>query len=83
LWGFIALAHVAHTPVALARGVQILNIAALGLLFGFCWWAMPAGPDRRLWLWGIALAGISPLAIVFSRKLWAQDLLPMVCVGLI
>ena len=84
IWCFIAIAYVAHTPVEMVRAVQILNIAALWVLFGFCRWAIP-GPsqEQRLWLWGITLAGVSPLAIVFSRKIWAQDILPIVCVGLI
>jgi hypothetical protein len=84
VWGFVALAYVAKTPVAMVRGVQLLNILALWLIFGFCYWRLAEKPQERgMWLWGIALAAVSPLAILFSRKIWAQDLLPIFCVVLL
>jgi hypothetical protein len=81
VWGFIALAYIAKTPVAMVRGVQWLNVLALWVMFGFCYWQLAyQRHERTLWLWGLTLAAVSPLAILFSRKIWAQDLLPIFCV---
>jgi hypothetical protein len=53
-------------------------------MFGFCYWQLRyQRHERTLWLWGLALAAVSPLAILFSRKIWAQDLLPIFCVPLL
>lgn len=83
VWCFIVITAIAPTPIAMVQGVQVLNVLALWLTLGFTLWQIPADrPDRQIWLRGLALASVSPLAIVFSRKLWAQDLLPIFCVGL-
>lgn len=81
VWLFILLAYVAETPVAMVRWVQGINIAVLWGLFGFFYWQWPQ--ERQNWLWGIALAAVSPLAILFSRKLWTIDLLPLFCAAIL
>lgn len=77
VWVFAALAHLAKTPLALVRWVQGLNILALWLALAWAHWQLPEGRGRQIGLKGIALAAVSPLAILFSRKIWAQDLLPI------
>lgn len=77
VWVFAALAPLAKTPLALVRWVQGLNILAIWLAFAWAHWQLPEGRGRGIWLNGIALTAVSPLAILFSRKIWAQDLLPI------
>ena len=76
LWPFAIFARVLHDPVAMAQAVQVVNVLAL---WGFALWVGRTWPtaDRSLGLWGVALFAVSPLPILFARKLWAQDLLPM------
>jgi hypothetical protein len=79
VWLFILMAKVAHSPIAMVLCVQSLNVLALWMLFAFVCFQIPI--ERRApWLWGLMLASISPLPILFSRKLWAQCLLPPFCV---
>ncbi len=82
-WCFILLAYLAETPIALVRWVQGLNIAVLWGLFGFFYWQLQGQLERSTWLWGITLAAVSPIAILFSRKLWTTDLLPLFCAAII
>lgn len=77
VWVFIALAYVAKTPVEMVRWVQWINIVTLWGLFGFFGWQLPEAKLRSPWLWGVVLAAVSPLAILFSRKLWTIDVLPL------
>ena len=76
IWPFAALAHVFHDPVALAQAVQGLNVLAL---WGFALWVIATWQrqDQDLGLWGVALFAVSPLPVLFARKIWAQDLLPV------
>jgi hypothetical protein len=75
IWLFILIAHLAKTPVAMVIAVQILNVLALWGLFCFIRVKVPE-EEREPWLWGLILVSVSPLPILFSRKIWAQDLLP-------
>ena len=63
------------TPTQLVRGVMVLNILALVALVVFAIRVVPAR-QREPWLWASALVAVSPLAILFSRKLWIQSVLP-------
>lgn len=74
-WLFIAIAYVAASPVAMVIAVQVLNVLTLWGLYAFIAFAMPERA-RQPWLWGLILVSVSPLPIMFSRKIWAQDLLP-------
>ncbi|HVX63689.1 MAG TPA: hypothetical protein VHC19_23910 [Pirellulales bacterium] len=78
VWVFMALARLfhAHDPVSLARVVQALSIAAIGLQVLFAWrWAPRA--DREAWLWSAALLSVNPLAVLFHRKIWPPSVLPI------
>jgi hypothetical protein len=83
VWIFIVLAYLTKAPVEMVRWVQGLNIVVLWGLFGFCYWQLRGKPEQWPWLWGITLAAVSPLAILFSRKLWTIDILPLFCAVLI
>ena len=77
VWIFVTLDHGfgLHTPTALARAVMLVNVAALALLVVFATRCV-ARPERERWLWATALTAVNPALIVFSRKIWAQSVLP-------
>jgi hypothetical protein len=77
VWSFIAMAHAAPNPVALVRWVQGLNIAAILLFVGFICRSVPR-IQQPTWLWGLAIASVNPVAMIFSRKIGTQDILPFV-----
>lgn len=76
MWIFGLIAKITQDPVEMVRIIILSNVLAL---FGFLFFAIKIlkGIDREIWLWGLALAAISPMAVIFSRKLWAQDILPI------
>jgi len=76
VWPFALMAYVARTPQALTQGVMILNVVAL---LGFVLWVRRAWPpsSRSLGYWAVALMAVSPFGVLYSRKLWAPDLLPL------
>lgn len=74
---FAAFALFTKDPVTMNKLVQLVNVLALCCFLFFILLKIK-GPEREVWLWGIALAAVSPLAVLFSRKIWAQDMLPMV-----
>ena len=79
---FAFIATFTNDPVSMARAVQHINVIAILLFLLFIVIKVPA-EEKRIWFWGIALACVSPLAVLFSRKIWAQDLLPLFCFLLI
>lgn len=83
VWIFAGLAKLtgATTPVGLSRAVQVLNCLALGALAVFA--LHFAGAERRTWLWALNLAALSPTGILLQRKIWAQSVLPLLCVLLL
>jgi hypothetical protein len=80
VWVFSALARIfdARSPVDLARGVEVANIIALLVMLWFALAVVPS-QEREAWLWATALAALCPAAILYDRKIWAQSVLPVVC----
>ena len=75
---FSAMAYFIHTPTGIATVVQWLNVISILCFLVFI--AVKIEKEQRdIWLWGLALAAVSPLAVLFSRKIWAQDVLPIFC----
>ena len=76
LGAFALIASFTNDPLSMNRVIQIINIIAI---LGFLWFALTKikEGERQVWLYGIALAAVSPLAVLFARKIWAQDLLPL------
>jgi hypothetical protein len=74
VWVFAAMGRLAHSPTSMARGIVLLNM--IGLI-GFAAAVRTCLPalEREPWLWGLALAAVSPFAIRMSRKLWPQSIL--------
>ncbi|HET6335362.1 MAG TPA: hypothetical protein VFG30_19185 [Polyangiales bacterium] len=79
IWPFALLAHIARTPISMTFAVMLLNVVAL---WGFALWVHKTWPaeTRERGMWGIALFAVSPLPVLFARKIWAQDLLPVLLV---
>jgi hypothetical protein len=59
--------------------VQLLNILGL-LVLAFFSLHILLEPERISWCWATAFAAVNPFAILFQRKIWAQDTLPFFCV---
>ena len=75
VWIFSLMAIIAKTPPQMVRIIQLMNI--LSILFFYLFIISHIKKERQApWLWGLGLFCISPLAILFSRKIWAQDILP-------
>ncbi len=75
VWVFAGLSLVSNSPVAMAAWVAILNILALIFFLILVMLRLPED-EKANWLWAIAFTAISVLPILFSRKIWAQCLLP-------
>jgi hypothetical protein len=75
VWPFVLFAHLSSTPLGMTMWVIALNVATV-LLWMFWWLRRPQLKDRELWAWGLCLYFINPLAVVYSRKIWAQDIVP-------
>lgn len=73
---FALIAEFTSNPLQMNLVVQVVNIVAILCFLFFALYKIDE-KERSVWLWGIALAAVSPLAVLFSRKIWAQDLLPM------
>ncbi len=73
---FSAMAYFVHTPTGMATIVQWINVISILCFLLFIIFNVERG-QRDVWLWGLALASVSPLAVIFSRKIWAQDVLPI------
>lgn len=78
VWWFAMIAIFAHDPISMVRWVQSLNILTIWLFFFFVFWQI-VPQERKPWLWGLAIASVNPLAVVFSRKIWIPDLLAPFC----
>jgi hypothetical protein len=78
VWVFSLMGYFIETPLGMARGVQILNVTAL---LGFIFFAKKSlkGKEQQQWYWALALLAANPLYLLFSRKIWAQDVLPIFC----
>jgi len=74
---FAVIAAFTTDPVAMNQVVQLLNVIAI-LCFLLFVYLKVGKQEKEIWLAGIALAAISPLAVLFSRKIWAQDILPII-----
>lgn len=78
LWIMAALAQGfgLDTPTSFVRAIQVGAILALVVLFLFARQRL-SGAERQQWYWGGALASVNFTAVLFSRKLWPVELLPI------
>lgn len=79
VWPFALLAYLTTDPSSMNFAVALLNVAAL---WGFALWVRHTWSERErtLGLWGVALFAVSPMPVLFARKIWAQDVLPVLLV---
>ncbi len=80
LWIFIALGKLfgISTPVGLNHVVMGLHIRALLFVLGFAYRVVDE-KERPLWLWGLVITALNPIAVMYHRKIWAQSVLPFFC----
>ena len=78
VWVFSMIGYFVETPLGMGRGVQVLSIMTL---VGFVIFTRKSlkGEQQQQWYWALALLAVNPLYIIFSRKIWAQDVLPIFC----
>src|SRR5262245_25731095 len=84
LWVFVAMSSITpiDDPLTLTRAVQAMNVVAILFLTIFILTSIERA-EREAWLWSVALVSVNPLFVLFSRKLWAQDTLPIFTVGML
>jgi len=75
---FSAMAYFVQTPTGMDEIVQWTNVISILCFLGFIILKIEK-EQRDIWLWGLTLASVSPLAVLFSRKIWEQDMLPIFC----
>jgi hypothetical protein len=77
-WPFDLLAGLfgAVSPPDLARLVQLTNLLAFVGFAAFVWRCVPPG-ERERWQWGLALAAVNPLCVLFQRKIWPPSVMPI------
>ncbi len=63
-------------PTGAARAIQSMNILALFLFAAFAWRRIPR-EDREVWIWGVALGAVNPMAVILQRKIWSHSALPL------
>ncbi len=74
VWMFTIFSFFYSTPLGMTRCVELVNVI---VILGFILFALTKtkGCERNIWLWAMALASVSPLAVLFSRKIWEQDVI--------
>jgi hypothetical protein len=83
IWAFSAPAQLLSLkdPPALSRFVGLSFIFTLLGLFAYVLRKKDFNAhEREIWLWGIALSVANPVMLLFTRKIWAQSLLPVLSV---
>ena len=78
VWCFALIAKFADNPITMVRWIQWLNILTIVLFCAFVFWQIKKS-EREPWLWGMAIASLNPLAILFSRKIWTPDIIAPFC----
>ncbi len=73
---FAVIAEFTKDPLEMGRAVQLINVLSILFFLLFILYKVEE-KEKKVWLAGLALASVSPLAVLFSRKIWAQDLLPL------
>lgn len=76
IWPFAFFARFSSDPVAMVQWVQWSNVLALWAFFWLFVRSVRVA-TRSVWLWGLALFAVSPFSVLYARKIWAQDLLPI------
>ncbi len=75
IWPFALFYSLHPSPIFMAWCVQLLNILAIALMV-FCA-SRYAEENRRILFYGLASFAVSLMPVLFARKIWAQDLMPV------
>jgi hypothetical protein len=77
IWLFSLISMIFKSPITVNFMVAFLNIVTLAimLIFGLKSFQKDS-TEQSLLIKACALASVSPLAILYSRNIWAQDLIP-------
>lgn len=70
---------VSRSPAAFTVGWGLVSAAAVGL----CHWIGRRFFSEKIGLMAAALFAVSPWAVIYSRKIWPQDFLPVFCTVLL
>lgn len=64
------------TPIDIARWIQVMSVLAL---LGLAIFAVRVVPQdqQNAWLWGFAFMAVSPIAVLFARKIWSPSIYPV------
>jgi len=75
IWPFSLFYALHPSPLFMVWCVQILNILAIALLV-FCA-SRYEGENKRLLFYALASFAVSLMPVLFARKIWAQDIMPV------
>jgi hypothetical protein len=75
VWLIALFARVSSDPIFIVSVIQWLNVLTLWGFFLFALFNFK-GEERAFWLLGLALFSVSPLPVLYSRKIWQQCLIP-------
>lgn len=70
-WLLAAISRVADDPVAVTRVIALINVACLYPI----WRWLRRHADTGAALMALAILAVSPFTVMFSRKIWTQNLL--------
>lgn len=70
----IPLFGISANPLVVAGGIALLNLAAVAV----CWHVGRTYAGAVAAVTAAAMFAVSPWAVIFSRKIWAQDFIPIV-----
>lgn len=76
---FALLYALSTDPVLMTLGVALVNCIALVLFMAI---ALRLPERKKEFVCGIGLVSVNLLMVLYSRKLWAQDLLPLFMAGI-
>lgn len=75
VWPFVLMYSLSDHPLNMVVFVQLINVLALVMMY-FCV-NKYEGKDREVLLLSLAIMAFNVLNIIWSRKIWAQNLLPL------
>jgi len=81
VWIIALFARASPDPVFIVSVIQWLNALAIWGFFLFALFNFE-GEEQAFWLLGLALFSVSPLPVLYSRKIWQQCLIPPFTLGL-
>ena len=82
VWFFTFFALFCSEPIDMLNWVISVNVLAIIGYWYFIRNYIPS-KEKDIWYWGLAITCVNPMAIFFSRDIWAQDVLPIITFAII